>query len=110
MYQIARQLDNLFPLYGNFNTFTKRRKKMKKLSQFLEVHILEMPGAIYLKLESGVLMLEGISVAKIVRFRRNSMKLRIRENHIIVFLVYILMGVARQLLGPHNTLPFVLIA
>jgi len=40
----------MFPLYGNFNTFTKRRKKKtKKLSQFLEIHISEMPGAIYMK-------------------------------------------------------------
>jgi len=27
VYHISRQSDNLFPPYGNFNTFTKRRKK-----------------------------------------------------------------------------------
>jgi len=53
VYQLSRQSDNLFPLYGNFNTFTKRRKKKekktKKLSQFVEVRISETPGAIDLK-------------------------------------------------------------
>jgi len=28
---MSRQLDNPFPLNGNFNTFTKRRIKIKKL-------------------------------------------------------------------------------
>ena len=37
------------------------------------------------------------------------MKLRIRENYIIILPVDILTGVARQLLGPHDTLLCVLI-
>jgi len=48
VYQISKQLGKLFPLYGNFHTFIKR-KEMKKLSQFLKVYISEMPGVIYLK-------------------------------------------------------------
>jgi len=34
--------------YNNFHTLTKKEenKKMKKLSQFSKVHILEMPGTI----------------------------------------------------------------
>ena len=50
VYQISKHLDYLFPLYGNFNTFTKR-KQMKKQSQFLETHISKTSGAIYLKFE-----------------------------------------------------------
>ena len=49
VFQISRLSDNLFPLYGNFNTFTKRiikKKIMKKLSLILEVRISETPGAI----------------------------------------------------------------
>jgi len=49
VYQISMQSGNLFPLYGNFNTFTKRRNKKEKtqeLSQVLEVHISETPDAI----------------------------------------------------------------
>jgi len=30
MYQISRQSDSLFPLYGNFNTFTKRNEKKEE--------------------------------------------------------------------------------
>ena len=72
---------------------------MKKLSQFLEVHISETPGAIYLNLESGVLTLEGISTAKIVRFHTSSTKLCIREYRIIVLPVNILTGLLRRLLA-----------
>ena len=52
-------------------TFTPRqkeeekKKKTKKLSQFLKVHILLMPGTIYLKI--GVWSTDG-STAKIARF------------------------------------------
>ena len=50
VYEISRQSDYLFPFYGSFNTLTKRRKKKtKKLSQFLEVDISETPGVIELK-------------------------------------------------------------
>jgi len=46
---------------------------------------------------------------KIVQFCRNSTKLYIRENHIIVFPVNILTDVVHWLLGLHNTLLCVLI-
>ena len=43
--QISKHSDNLFPLYGNFKrNLKKTKKKMKKLSQYLEVHILEILG------------------------------------------------------------------
>ena len=45
VYQISRQLDNMFPFYGYFYTLMKRRKT-KKLSQFLKVYISDMPGVI----------------------------------------------------------------
>jgi len=51
VYQISRQLDNVFVLYNNFHTLTKRKrkiKKTKKLSQFSKVHISETPGTIQL--------------------------------------------------------------
>jgi len=53
VYQISKHSGYLFPLYGNFNTFTKRKKKKKtkKLSQFLEVHISKTPSTIHLKIE-----------------------------------------------------------
>ena len=49
VYQISKHSDYPFLLYGNFNTF--KRKKTKKLSQYLEVHISKTPGTIYLKFE-----------------------------------------------------------
>jgi len=114
VYQISRKLNNPFPLYDNFNTFTKKKrkkkeKKAKKLSQFLEVHISETSGAIYLKFEIWGIELEGNSTAKIVWFRTSSTKLHIRENRIIVLPVNILTVLAHRLLGPHDTLPCVLI-
>jgi len=56
-----------------------------------------------------VLTVEGIFTAEIVRFCKSSMKLRICENCIFVLPVSILTGVARRLLGPHDTLLCVLI-
>ena len=54
-------------------------------------------------------MVEGISTAKFTRFCTSSTKLHMRENCVIVLPVSILMGMACWLLGPHNTLPCVLI-
>ena len=56
-----------------------------------------------------MLTVEGISSAKIVRLRKSATKVHIRENRIIVLPVNILTGVAHRLLGPHDTLPCVLI-
>jgi len=56
VYQISRQSDNPFPLYGNFHTFTKEEKKGKKTKEtkpILKVHISKTPGAIQLKFNVG---------------------------------------------------------
>ena len=52
-------------------------------------------------------MVEGISTAKIVRFCKSTTK--VQKNRIIALPVNILTGVAHRLLGPHDTLPCVLI-
>ena len=61
------------------------------------------------KLECGLLTVEDISTAKIIRFHTSSTKLCMRENYIIVLPVNIFMGVVRRLLGPLDTLTCVLI-
>ena len=61
-------------------------------------------------LECGVLKLEGMFTAKIVLFHQGSIELRRCENCVFVLPVNILMGVARWLLGPHDTLLCVLIS
>ena len=54
--------------------------------------------------------MEGVSTAKIVLFHQGSTELRRCENCIFFLPVNILTGVTRRLLGPHDTLPCVLIA
>jgi len=54
-------------------------------------------------------MVEGISTEKIVWFCISSTKLHILKNRIIVLPVNILTGAVCRLLGPHHTLPCVLI-
>ena len=56
-----------------------------------------------------VLKLEGMSTAKIVLFHQGSTELERCENCIFFLPVNILTGVTRWLLGPHDTLPCVLI-
>ena len=112
VHQISKHSDNLFPLYGNFNTFMKRRRKKNEETK-------PIFGSSYVSwkflarfswnLKCGVLTVEGISTAKIVRFRKSTTKVHIRENRIIVLPINILTGVAHRLLGPHDTLPCVLI-
>ena len=53
--------------------------------------------------------MEGVSTAKIVLFHQGSTELRWCENCIFFLPVNILTGVTRRLLGPHDTLPCVLI-
>ena len=60
-------------------------------------------------LECGVLKVEGVSTAKIVLFHHGSTELRRCENCVFFLPVNILTGVALRLLGPHDTLPCVLI-
>ena len=56
-----------------------------------------------------MLQLEGMSTAKIVLFHQGSTELRRCEICVFFLPVNILTGVTRQLLGPHDTLPCVLI-
>ena len=53
--------------------------------------------------------MEGVSTANIVLFHQGSTELRRCENCVFFLPVNILMGVTRRLLGPHDTLPCVLI-
>ena len=77
---------------------------MKKLSQFLKVHISEMPGTIYLKFRMwGTDGTGHLHSKKITQFCTSSMKC------VIVLPVKILMGMACRLLGLHDTLLCVLI-
>ena len=76
----------------------------------MKSHISVRLEAISLNLECAVLKLEEVSTAKIVLFHQGSTELRRCENCVFVLPVNILMGVARGLLGPHDTLPCVLIS
>ena len=53
--------------------------------------------------------MEGVCTAKIVLFHQGSTELRRCEKCVFFLPVNILTGVAHQLLGPHDTLPCVLI-
>ena len=53
--------------------------------------------------------MEEVSTAKIVLFHQGSTELRRCENCVFFLPVNILTGVTRRLLGPHDTLPCVLI-
>ena len=53
--------------------------------------------------------MEGVRTAKIVLFHQGSTELQRCENCVFFLPVNILTGVTRQLLGPHDTLPCVLI-
>ena len=53
--------------------------------------------------------MEGVCTAKIVFFHQGSTELRRCENCVFFLPVNILTGVTRWLLGPHDTLPCVLI-
>jgi len=97
VYQISKQSDNRFTLYGNFDTLTKiRKKKKEKLSQFLKLYILETPGVIYMKF--GMWGTDGGGHLH-SKNHPVSYKLRIRENCIIVLPVNILMVWHTSFLG-----------
>ena len=53
--------------------------------------------------------MEGVFTAKMVLFHQGSTELRRFENCVFFIPVNILRGVAHRLLGPHDTLPCVLI-
>ena len=93
VYQISWQSEYLFPLYGNFHTLTKTRKKTETIFESLYL------GNVWLNLVDfgmWVLTVGGISTAKIVQFHVSSTKLHMhaRENCIIVLrLIYSWCGV-----------------
>ena len=106
-----------FAFYSSFCKRAKRGRKIrrkerktKKLSQFLKSHISGTRKRFRSNLECRVLKLEGVSTAKIVLFHQGSTELRRCENCVFFLPVNILTGVTRRLLGPHDTLPCVLIA
>ena len=87
----------------------KKKKKTKKLSQFLKSHISGMPEAISLKFgmwsaEGGGNVHSKICLVSSRQHRATEMrKLRFVSSCQYTH------GVARRLLGPHDTLPCVLI-
>ena len=87
----------------------KKKKKTKKLSQFLKSHISGMPEAISLKF--GMWSAEGggnlHSKICLVSSRQHRAT-EVRKLRFLSSCQYI-HGVARRLLGPHDTLPCVLI-
>ena len=114
MCQISRRSDKVFAFYSSFCKCAKRgrkirRKKTKKLSQFLKSHISGTLEAISLKF--GMWSAEGGgSVHSKIRVVSSSQH-RATEVRKLRFLssCQYTHGVARRLLGPHDTLPCVLI-
>ena len=86
----------------------KKKKKTKKLSQFLKSHISGTREAISLKFGMWSAAVGGHVHSKIVLFHQGSTELRRCENCVFFLPVNILTGVTRRLLGPHDTLPCVL--
>ena len=87
----------------------KKKRKTKKLSQFLKSHISRMPEAISLKFGMWSTEVGGNVHSKIclVSSRQHSAT-EVRKLPFLSSCQYT-HGVARQLLGPHDTLPCVLI-
>ena len=87
----------------------KKKKKTKKLSQFLKSHISGMPEAISLKF--GMWSAEGGGNLHSKICLVSSRQHRATEVQKLRFLssCQYTHGVARRLLGPHDTLPCVLI-
>ena len=85
----------------------KKKKKTKKLSQFLKSHISGTLEAISLKF--GMWSAEGGGSVHSKNRLVSSRQHRATEVRKLRFLpVNILTGVTRRLLGPHDTLPCVL--
>ena len=121
MCQISRQSDNVFAFYSSFCKCAKRgrkirrrrrrrrrKKKTKKLSQFLKSHISGMHEAISLKF--GMWSAEGggnVHSKICLVSSRQHRATEVRKLRILSSCQYT-HGVARRLLGPHDTLPCVL--
>ena len=101
-----------FTFYSRFCKCVKRgrnirRKKMKKLSQFVKLHISRTLEAISLKFGLWSAEVGGSihSNNRLVSSRQHRTT-EVRKLHFFLP-VNILKGVARRLLGPHDTLPCV---
>ena len=115
MCQISRRSDKAFTFYSSFCKCAKRgrkirrKKKTKKLSQFLKSHISGTLEAISLKF--GMWSAEGggsvHSKIRVVSSRQHRAT-EVRKLRFLSSCQYT-HGVARRLLGPHDTLPCVLI-
>jgi len=105
VYQISRQSDNPFPLYGNFHTLMKRRKSKPSFWKFISWKCLMQ---FRWNLECRVLMVEGISTAKIIQFVEAARSYVYMNLRYCSFCQYT-HGVAHWLLGLHDTLLCVLI-
>ena len=115
MCQISRQSDNAFAFYSSFCKCAKRgrkirrKKKTKKLSQFLKSHISGMPEAISLKFGMWSTEVGGNVHSKICLVSsRQHRATEVRKLRFLSSCQYT-HGVVRRLLGPHDTLPCVLI-
>ena len=87
----------------------KKKKKTKKLSQFLKSHISGMPEAISLKFGLWSTEVGGNVHSKICLVSsRQHRATEVRKLRFLSSCQYT-HGVARRLLGPHDTLPCVLI-
>ena len=86
----------------------KKKKITKKLSQFLKSHISGMPEAILLKFGMWSTEVGGNVHSKICLVSsRQHRATEVRKLHFLSSCQYT-HGVARRLLGPHDTLPCVL--
>ena len=112
--QISRQSDKAFAFYSSFCKCAKkvrkiRRKKTKKLSQFLKSNISGMPEAISLKFGMWSTEVGGNVHSKIrLVSSRQHRATEVRKLRFLSSCQYT-HEVARRLLGPHDTLPCVLI-
>ena len=87
-----------------------KKKKTKKLSQFLKSHISGMPEAISLKFGMWSTEVGGNVHSKICLVSsRQHRATEVRKLRFLSSCQYT-HGVARRLLGPHDTLPCVLIS
>ena len=112
--QISRQSDLAFAFYSSFckcvtrGRKIRKKKKTKKLSQFLKSHILGKREAISLKFGMWTTEVGGSVHSKNRLVHQGSTELRRCENCVFFLPVNILTGVARRLLGRHDTLSCVL--
>ena len=92
-----------------FVSVRKKKKNKKKLSQFLKSHISGIPDAISLKFGMWSTEVRGNVHSKICLVSsRQHRAMEVRKLRFLSSCQYT-HGVARRLLGPHDTLPCVLI-